>query len=132
MMTRFAAAAIAWLAVVPAGQAALPAAAASRIAPNLSLKDLNGRVRNLADYRGKLVVVNFWATWCPPCRMEIPSMERTYQKLKDRGFVILGVEGGNSWGTVQGCVAQMHVTYPVLPGSAVSAGAHRRPAAIPG
>ncbi len=113
-MTRFAAAAIVWLAAVPAGHAVPAVSTAARVAPNFSLKDLNGKVRHLTNYRGKLVIVNFWATWCPPCLIEIPSMERTYEKFKDRGFVILGVEVGEGWSIVQPFAAQMKITYPIL------------------
>ena len=92
----------------PAGAAPLHAA------PEFSLKDLNGKVRHLSDYRGKLVLVNFWATWCPPCRKEIPSMERLYRKLGNRGFVILGVEEGEGWAVVAPVAEELGITYPVL------------------
>ena len=89
-------------------------AAPLHAAPEFSLKDLNGKVRHLSDYRGKLVLVNFWATWCPPCRKEIPSMERLYRKLGNRGFVILGVEEGEGWAVVAPVAEELGITYPVL------------------
>jgi len=60
-------------------------------APDFSLTDLDGRVVSLAQLRGKVVLVNFWATWCPPCRAEMPSMEKLYHLLKDEDFVMLAI-----------------------------------------
>ncbi len=60
-------------------------------ARNFTLPDLDGKPRALSDYLGKVVLVNFWATWCPPCRREMPSLERLSQRLKDRGFVVLAI-----------------------------------------
>jgi peroxiredoxin len=60
-------------------------------APDFSLPDLDGKMVNLADYRGKVVLLNIWATWCPPCVEEMPSMEKLYQTLNGEGFEILAV-----------------------------------------
>lgn len=60
-------------------------------APELTLKDLNGNDVSLSDYKGKVVLVNFWATWCDPCREEIPWLIEMQKKYADRGFVILGI-----------------------------------------
>jgi cytochrome c biogenesis protein CcmG, thiol:disulfide interchange protein DsbE len=60
-------------------------------APALALKDLEGREHHLADYRGKVVLVNFWATWCEPCRQEMPSIQRLSAKLSGKPFVVLAV-----------------------------------------
>ena len=60
-------------------------------APNFSLPGLDGQMVSLADYRGKVVLLNIWATWCPPCLEEMPSMEKLYQELKGEGFEILAV-----------------------------------------
>jgi peroxiredoxin len=60
-------------------------------APEFSLKDLQGNALNLSSYKGKVLVLNFWATWCPPCRAEIPALVEAYTELKDKGLEILGV-----------------------------------------
>jgi len=62
-----------------------------RPAPNFSLPGLDGQMVSLADYRGKVVLLNIWATWCPPCVEEMPSMEKLYQELNGDGFEILAV-----------------------------------------
>ena len=60
-------------------------------APDISLKDMQGNTVTLSQFKGKVVVLNFWATWCPPCREEMPSMERLHQQFKDQGLVLLAV-----------------------------------------
>lgn len=60
-------------------------------APDFTLKDINGNPVSLSSFKGKVVLLNFWATWCPPCRAEIPSMNKLQQMLKNRGLVILAV-----------------------------------------
>ncbi len=71
-----------------------------RPAPALRLPDLDEEVVDLASLRGKVVVVNFWATWCPPCRREMGSLERLYQALADKGVVVLGVNVGEDAETI--------------------------------
>ncbi len=60
-------------------------------APDFTLKDMDENKHALKDFHGKVVLLNFWATWCPPCRREMPSMERLYQKLKDKDFIVLAI-----------------------------------------
>ncbi|MCL5063228.1 MAG: TlpA disulfide reductase family protein [Nitrospiraceae bacterium] len=60
-------------------------------APDFTLKDINGNTVSLSSFKGKVVLLNFWATWCPPCRAEIPSMNKLNQLLKNKGLVILAV-----------------------------------------
>lgn len=60
-------------------------------APNFTLTDMQGEEVSLSQYRGKVVILNFWATWCPPCREEMPSMEELYQRTRDQGLVMLAV-----------------------------------------
>ena len=61
------------------------------LAPQFALNDLSGNLVRLGDFKGKVVLLNFWASWCAPCRREIPSLERLYEMRKDRGFEIVAV-----------------------------------------
>ena len=67
------------------------APAVGQLAPDFTLSDLSGKPVSLSDFRGKVVIVNFWATWCPPCRAEMPSMEQLHRELVDEGLVMLAV-----------------------------------------
>lgn len=70
-------------------------------APGFSLEDLDEANHRLADYRGRVVVINFWAVWCPPCRREMPSLERLRQRFKDRPFAILAINEGEDVDRIQ-------------------------------
>lgn len=83
-------------------------------APELALQDLNGKQQRLSDYRGKIVAVNFWATWCPPCRKELPSMQNTYEAFAKDGFEILAVNVGENWETIAPFLENFSITFPVL------------------
>ncbi len=85
-------------------------------APGFQLNDMDGERHALADYKGKVVILNFWATWCPPCRREIPSMEAIHNTFKDEDFAILAI---NEWETedhVFAFTGQLEVdpTFPIL------------------
>lgn len=85
------------------------------LAPDFAVPDLAGQAVRLSGLRGRVVLINLWTTWCPPCREEMPSMERLYQQLKDRGFVLLAVsqdEGGQA--VVEPFVKQLALSFPVL------------------
>jgi peroxiredoxin len=71
-----------------------------RPAPDFSLPDMDGKLYKLSDYRGKVVLLNFWATWCPPCRHEMPSMEKLHRELKDKPFQILACDQQEDGDTV--------------------------------
>ncbi|MDF2724898.1 MAG: thiol-disulfide oxidoreductase [Paenibacillus sp.] len=83
-------------------------------APDFALTGLDGNVYKLSDLRGKAVLVNFWGSWCDPCIRELPAIQRQYEKWKDQGLVVLGVNLDESRVTVQSFVKQTGVTYPIL------------------
>ncbi len=82
-------------------------------APELSLTDLHGSSTSLADYRGKVVLVNLWATWCPPCKEEMPALETFYRKHKDDGFAIVAVNDGDPTPDVVQFVKDYGLSFPV-------------------
>ena len=82
--------------------------------PPLVLKDLEGRERSLADYRGRTVLLNFWATWCEPCRDEMPSMRRLRDQLAAQGFDVVTINYGESAARVRDFMAKEHLDLTVL------------------
>jgi peroxiredoxin len=85
-----------------------------RQAPDLRLESLDGRQVSLADYAGQVVLLNFWATWCPPCKEEIPAIEKAYQAHRDDGFVVLGINDGEASEVIRAFADELGITYPVL------------------
>ena len=69
-------------------------------APDFQLQDRNGRIYSMADFKGNLVLLNFWATWCPPCIEELPSMEVLNRRMKARNFVMVAVSVDESWADI--------------------------------
>jgi len=86
---------------------------AKRQAADFTLTDLQGQSWHLRDLKGKVVLVNFWATWCPPCRKEMPDLQALYDKYKDRGFLVLSISDEES-AKVSPFIAERKITYPVL------------------
>lgn len=87
------------------------------IAPDFTLSSLQGEKKKLSDFRGKKVIVNFWATWCGPCEAEMPEMQSYYQKHKDEDFVVLGVnmtDTEKAKSDVQPFVDKYNVTFPIV------------------
>jgi len=88
-----------------------------KAAPEFSLKDVDGRNVTLADYKGKVVLLNFWATWCGPCKIEIPWFVDFEQKYKDRGFAVLGVAmDDDGWKIVKPYLSESKINYRVVMG----------------
>jgi thiol-disulfide isomerase/thioredoxin len=84
------------------------------LAPDFELTDLNGHKVNLASFRGHPVLLDFWATWCGPCQMSIPMVQRFYLEHKDQGLVVLGLNVDDDPSGVYPFVKQFQMTYPVL------------------
>ena len=86
-------------------------------APDFALKDINGQTVHLSDYKGKVVILDFWATWCGPCRMEIPWFIELQRQDKDRGLEVLGVSmDDNGWADVKPFLSEMKVNDRVVIG----------------
>jgi peroxiredoxin len=92
-----------------------------RASANFALRDLDGKEWSLSALRGKVVLVNFWATWCPPCRKEMPDLNALYSRFRDQGFLVLAISDEDT-GKLAAFVKEHHVAYPVLldPGGKVS------------
>jgi cytochrome c biogenesis protein CcmG/thiol:disulfide interchange protein DsbE len=112
---------VAWIAVsrVPAGETLArtdrpPAPQAGFAAPDFSLETPDGATISLSDLRGQVVLVNFWATWCPPCRAEMPAIQGVYERYQDRGFSVLAVDVGEGDAQVAAFADQQGLTFPIL------------------
>ncbi len=120
-----AAASLLWVGVMSAAAAESGAPALARTlkeiakpgqAPALKLKDMDGKTHDLADLKGKVVLINFWATWCPPCRREMPSLERLAQQLKGQPFQVLAVDVGEDAETIFGFLGSLQPppSFPIV------------------
>ena len=83
-------------------------------APQLKVKDLDGNIKTLEDFKGKVVLLNFWATWCMTCAMEIPSLQNLYSLLKDEGFVVVGVGVDDTPWAMQSYKEKQNITFPLF------------------
>jgi peroxiredoxin len=109
-----------WPAVLAAGALALlcggcglVAGTVGQAAPALVVQELDGETFDLAAMRGRVVAVNFWATWCPPCRKEMPDMQALYQRFAPKGLVILAISDEDV-SKVEQFIADHHFSYPIL------------------
>lgn len=84
-------------------------------APDVQLTDLNGNPVSLSDFRGQVVLYNAWATWCPPCKQEMPVLQAFFEAHKDSGFVIVAIEDGQPVEEVRAFVQEHRLTFPVWP-----------------
>ena len=88
-------------------------------APNFRLEAADGSKLELADYKGKVIILDFWATWCPPCRREIPGFNQLYHRYRDRGLVIIGISLDQyGWKAIRPFIKSYQVDYPIVLGNA--------------
>ena len=100
-------------------------------APDFTLKDVDGKTVRLSDYKGKVVLLDFWATSCGPCRIEIPWFTEIQREKKDQGFAVLGVSLDDGWDDVRPFVAEKKVNYRIVMGNDDTTHAYGGIAAIP-
>jgi len=82
-------------------------------APEVTLTDTRGETRSLSDYRGQVVLVNLWATWCPPCKAEMPTLQSFYDKYKDNGFTIIAINDGDPSADVLQFEKEYQLSFPI-------------------
>lgn len=85
-------------------------------APDFTLTDLDGNKVSLSNYKGTVIIIDFWATWCPPCKDSIPFLEDLHQRYREKGLVILGISFDGDTDTVRNFRKKITMTYPVLMG----------------
>ena len=104
-----------WWSRIPSDMAQRPESIPLRghSAPDFTVQTLDGEVVQLSDLQGKAVVLNFWATWCPPCRAEMPELQAAYDSYAAGGLVVLGVNQGEDRATVETFLTQRNLTFPV-------------------
>jgi len=98
---------------VPAHEQVLTPIPERPAAPAFDLKDPKDQPQRLADYRGKTVILNFWATWCPPCREEMPSMQRAYEAVSGDGIAVVAINVGDDADTIRSFLAENPVDFPL-------------------
>ncbi len=104
----------AWQGAAPAAAQSLAPVDETMVAPDFGLRDLDGREHRLSSYQGRVLIVNFWATWCPPCREEMPSLQRVREQLHGNGVEVLAVNVGEDEDAILTFTASYPVTFPLL------------------
>jgi peroxiredoxin len=84
------------------------------LAPDFELRDLDGRAFKLSDYRGQVVLINFWATWCGYCRAEFPEIQESYERNQQKGLVVLAVNVQDRRESVEAYAQELGLTFPIL------------------
>lgn len=97
----------------PGGGASTQVATAGKLAPTFPVRTTQGKSETLAAYRGRIIVMNLWATWCPPCRSEMPDLERLYETYRSRGLVVIGINQGESRQRAASFAQSLRITYPI-------------------
>jgi peroxiredoxin len=113
--------ALVWIALIvfigyriwPQGAAAFGFNSENAPVPSFQLTALDGSSLSSESLRGKVVLVNFWATWCPPCRFEMPGFQAVYDSRKGRGFIVLGITTDGDRDLIDRFLAEHHITYPI-------------------
>jgi len=95
------------------GDQGLEALPERQIAPEFDLVGHDDVRIRLSDYRGKPLIVNFWATWCPPCRAEMPSMQRAWEQVREEGIALIAINVGESAGEIERFIEQVQVDFPL-------------------
>ena len=98
--------------VVSTARAALPAVGS--VAPDFTLRSSTGKNQKLSEFRGQVVMINFWATWCAPCRQELPLLNHLYEQYHKTGFTLLGVNIDDNPEAAKALAQQLGITFPVL------------------
>lgn len=118
----------------PAAQAVVladPAPLPDHPAPDLALPQIDGTLRTLRDLRGQVVLINVWATWCPPCRAEMPAIQQAYAVYHERGFIVLAVNQREDAATITPFLEQHGLTFPILLDADGQASATYQASALP-
>lgn len=85
-----------------------------KLAPEFSLTDVNGKKINLSDYKGKVILINFWATFCKPCKAEMPSLNNLFLEFREKGLIVLAISTDDSEKPVHSFIKEKSIAFPVL------------------
>jgi len=100
-------------------------------ATNFKLVDTDSTYRQLTDFKSKIIMIHFWADWCPHCRQEFPELQKAYNELKSEGFLIVGINSGQSFDHVIGIQQEFNLTFPMLVDEAAAVAKDYKVAGLP-